>query len=224
MRWSEIVFLHWDVAPSRIAGWLPDWLTLDTRRGRAFVGVVSLCARGPIPSWAWRFAHRLPAYAQVNVRTYVHGPQGPGIYLHKTSVGSVIAAACARMLGQPYVPERAHIERRGATVEVESAPLSFEGMDHQGPSGAPRGIERWLLERTILYGALPGGVQYHVRIQHEPWRVRRMLPSLCESRVPEIEHAQPGGVLAAQAMDVNFLSLTPDWSTARNPVEALVST
>ena len=219
MRWSEILFLHWDVAPSMIARWVPDWLTLDKRRGRAFVGVVSLCARGPVPPLFWGLVHRLPAYAQVNVRTYVTGPQGPGIYLHKTSVGSVLAAAGARMLGQPYVPERAHIERSGDALEVESAPLSFEGVDGGGRASTPRGIEGWLLERYVLYGELPGRVQYHVRIRHAPWRVRRILPSLCETRVPEIEHAQPGAVLCAEPMDVDFLSLSPDWSTA-HPLEA----
>lgn len=220
MRWSEIVFCHWDVAPSVLASWVPPWLTLDTRRGRAFVGIVSLCARGPIPPLFWRFAHRLPAYAQVNVRTYVKGPHGPGILLHKTSVGSVVAAAGARLLGQPYVPERAHIERVGDQIEVESAPLSFEGADVDEAPSAPHGIERWLLNREILYGELPGRVPYHLRVQHPPWRVRRVTPFLCESRVPEIEFAQPGGILRAEPVDADIVSLKPDGLPVRHAVEA----
>lgn len=220
MRWSEILFLHWDVAPNVVAGWVPDWLTLEMRRGRAFVGVVSLRVRGPAPSLFRGLVHRLPVYPQVNVRTYVRGPRGPGILLRRTSVGSVLAAAGARLLGQPYVPERAHIERAAGVLEVESAPLSFEARDATGPGTVPRGIERWLLDRHVVYGELPGRVPYHVRVRHAPWRVRRLRPSLCEIRVSGIEHAKPGSVLFAEAMDVDVVSAAPDWRPTRAEIPA----
>lgn len=220
MRWSKVLFAHWDVAPELVAGWVPPWLALDRRRGRAFIGVVSLSARGPAPL-PWRFVRKLPVYAQVNVRTYVTGPQGPGILLRKTSVGSVLAAAGARLMGQPYVPERAHIESSGKHVEVESAPFSFAGEVLPAPAGRAEGVERWLLERYVVYAALPGGIPYHVRVRHEPWRVRRVRPDLCETRISELRGAPPGGVLLAEPMDVGIIAFVPETPAWRTTLERL---
>ena len=221
MRWSEVMFLHWDVAPESLASWVPDWLTLDRRRGRAFVGLVALCARGPAPV-PRRWLAKLPGYAQVNVRTYVTGPAGPGILLRKSSVGSVLAAAGARLVGQPYVPERAHIESEDARFEVESAPLSFEGEALDGPPARARGIERWLVERYVVYGEAPGGVPYHLRVRHEPWRVRRMKVKLCETRVGATAGAMPGGVLLAEPVDVELVGVGAERvvAAAKEPVAA----
>lgn len=220
MRWSNGVFAHWDVAPERLAGWVPPWLSLDQRRGRVFIGVVSLVAQGPAPL-PWKLVRRLPAYAQVNVRTYVTGPQGPGILLRKTSVGSVLAALGARLVGQPYVPERAHIEKHDSRLEVESAPFSFIGEALAGEPERPGGVERWLLERYVVYARLPGGVPYHTRVKHEPWRVRRMRVDLCETRVSETRGAPPGGVLLAEPVDAEIVTFAPERPPWRAPFDRL---
>ena len=40
MTWSELLFAHWPVDPDAVAALLPEGLTLDTRDGQAWVGVV----------------------------------------------------------------------------------------------------------------------------------------------------------------------------------------
>lgn len=40
MTWSELLFAHWPVEPSILAPQLPKGLTLDTRDGKAWIGVV----------------------------------------------------------------------------------------------------------------------------------------------------------------------------------------
>lgn len=225
MRWSNVVFLHWDVPPAAVASWVPSWLTLETRRRRAFVGVVAMHTVGPVPPMPRGLLRRMPVYPQVNVRTYVNGPAGPGILLRRISVGSFLAAAGARLVGQPYVPERAHVDVEGERVEIESAPLSFHG--EAVPGAAPslaQDIERDLIERYVVYGELPGGIPYHVSVRHKPWQVRRMSVSLCEPRVPEVEGRQPGGVLHAEPVDVEIVGFSPQGSLIRDVVQARAET
>lgn len=221
MRWSNQVFLHWDVAPAAVARWVPRWLKLETRRRRAFVGVAALHAVGPTPPIPRGLLRRMPAYSQVNVRTYVNGPAGPGILIRHTSVRSLLAAAGARLLGQPYVPERAHVEASGERVEIEAPPLSFDGEAvHDAAPAIAQDIERDLLERYVVYGELGGGIPYHVSIRHRPWLVRRMSIDLCEPRVREVEGRQPGGVLYAEPVDVDIVGFSPQGSLIRESVEA----
>ena len=221
MRWSNVVFLHWDVSPDAVASWVPSWLTLEIRRRRAFVGVVALHAVGPVPPMPAGLLRRMPVYPQVNVRTYVNGPAGPGILIRRTSVGSFLAAAGARLLGQPYVPERAHVDAEGERVEIESAPISFAGeATHDAPPALAQEIERDLLERYVVYGELPGGIPYHVSVRHRPWLVRRMSVDLCEPRIAEVEGRQPGGVLYAEPVDVAIAGFSPQGSLIRQAVEA----
>ncbi len=40
MTWSELLFAHWQVDPHVVASLLPAGVALNTRDGRAWVGVV----------------------------------------------------------------------------------------------------------------------------------------------------------------------------------------
>ncbi|MCK5941840.1 MAG: DUF2071 domain-containing protein, partial [Planctomycetes bacterium] len=40
MRWEDLLFLHWSVAPDLLRPHLPAGLELDTCDGRAWLGVV----------------------------------------------------------------------------------------------------------------------------------------------------------------------------------------
>ena len=40
MTWSELLFAHWPVDPDLVASLLPAGMTLDTRDGKAWIGVV----------------------------------------------------------------------------------------------------------------------------------------------------------------------------------------
>ena len=216
MRWTNVVFLHWDVSPASIADWVPPWLELDVRRRRAFVGVVAMDAQGPALRMPFGIVGRLPSYSQVNVRTYVHGPQGSGIYLHRTSVGSVVAAAGARLLGQPYTPERAHVDVQGERVAVDAPTVSFLGSPVPGAVPAHAwDIERFLLERYVVYGELPGGIPYYVRVRHAPWLVRRFELSTIEPRIEAVRGLPPGGALLAEPVNVNLVGFAPELPTLR---------
>jgi uncharacterized protein YqjF (DUF2071 family) len=119
-RWDDLSFLHWSYAPETVARLLPAGLQVDTIDGAAWVGVVPfrLTIRAPgVPAvpWAGRFA-------EVNVRTYVRGPDGrPGIWflsLDPARLGGVMLARHTYRV--PYVWARTVAERRGTQVRYRS--------------------------------------------------------------------------------------------------------
>ncbi len=43
MTWSDLLFAHWSVEPDAVASLLPAGVTLDTRDGKAWVGLCRHC-------------------------------------------------------------------------------------------------------------------------------------------------------------------------------------
>jgi uncharacterized protein len=172
MAWRDPVFAHFRSDAERLAALLPSGLELDRFDGEAWVSVVALEAVGPAPRVAPTLG-KLLRYRQVNLRTYVRGEEGPGIYLLDTWVDRRLPALGARLLGMPY-----HV-RRPLEVRFEEDRVSVRGpgtvlagrVAAEAPA-PPVGVERFLLERYWAYGQLPGGHVYAVGITHEPWRVR----------------------------------------------------
>src|SRR3954471_8428645 len=98
LRWSDVLFLHWRAQPEDLEPRLPEGLVLDRFRGAAMVSLVALRCAGPAPRpLVMPSLDPITAYDQVNVRTYVRGPAGPGILLLDARVGSVLAAVAGRL-------------------------------------------------------------------------------------------------------------------------------
>lgn len=51
MTWSELLFVHWAVEPETVVSLLPVGLTLDTRDGKAWVGVVPFLMSNVTPRY-----------------------------------------------------------------------------------------------------------------------------------------------------------------------------
>lgn len=144
-------------------------------------------------------------YAQVNVRTYVKGPHGPGIVLLDTRVNSMIAAMGASLLGQPYRYAAGMTVDRGLTRQRIVAPGG--AIDAVIAPGAPAttvpgSLASFLVDRYVVYDELPGGAPYAARIEHEPWLLRDAVPDVTGAplaRHAGIEHAE--GPLAAHVAE-----------------------
>ena len=67
-------------------------------------------------------AHSPDRFLEVNLRTYVRGPDGePGIYFWSLEASSLLAVVGARLVyGLPYFPARMSMRRAGARVEYTS--------------------------------------------------------------------------------------------------------
>src|SRR5688572_30752933 len=78
-RWNHITFFHWSCNPSSIQTRLPAGLDVDTFDGQAWVGLTPFYLshlRLPLlPPMPW-----LSQFPETNVRTYVRGPAGPGVW------------------------------------------------------------------------------------------------------------------------------------------------
>ncbi|SEH43256.1 hypothetical protein SAMN05192561_1011006 [Halopenitus malekzadehii] len=99
MTWEDVGFLHWPVDPATVADRLPDRLEVATVDGDAYLGVVPFVMRDIR-------IRGLPiglSFVELNLRTYVDGPAGPGVYFHSLDADDPIGVAIARTLfALPY--------------------------------------------------------------------------------------------------------------------------
>lgn len=95
MTWSELLFAHWPVDPSVLAPLLPKGLTLDTRDGIAWIGVVPFLMSDIAP----RCCPSIPilsCFLELNVRTYVIYDGKPGVWFFSLDAANRIAVRAAR--------------------------------------------------------------------------------------------------------------------------------
>jgi hypothetical protein len=181
MRWLHPVFLHWPMSPIHLARRLPDGVELDLYDGHAWMSLVALAVDGPVPGPLLPLA-RLQRYRQINLRTYVTGARGPGLFVFETRVDRLIAMA-ARALGAPYrLDRRVRVEVAGTRVDVHTGEAAVSArVEDAEPMRPARGLDAFLLERYWTYQRLPGGPVVALRVEHEPWRVA----PLVDVRAPE---------------------------------------
>lgn len=178
MRWDDPFFVHFAVPRARLAAKLPAGLELEVDGDEATVSLVALRATGPAPRLVERSPlARLVSYAQLNLRTYVTGPRGRGVFFLDSRVDRRWPTL-ARLAGWPY--------RRDAklayTAEPHAVALLASGVNVKGlpapelpalvEKDAP---ERGLLERYLSYGEAPGGMVFVVRVGHPHWRTRQVV-------------------------------------------------
>lgn len=177
MTWRRVVLAHWPLEePGELEAQLPPGVSLDAFWGRPWKSLVALDAAGPapLPLLAWPL-RRVVSYLQLNLRTYVRGPLGPGIFLLESAVDHRLALA-PRLLGLPYELDTClRLDTRGGALEVRSSRELLHGrIEARPPEPAhPDTLDAFLLERYVVYGLAPDGEPFAVRIEHAPWEVQR---------------------------------------------------
>lgn len=178
MRWRDVLFAHYPVAPERLRARLPDRVSLDTFDGRAWLGVVPLTMADVRP----RFAPFGRTFPQVNLRTYVTVDGDPGVYFLSMDADEPWSVTAGRKaLGIPYFRADARVRRRGKEVRFESVRTQAGEPDARvrvtyGPDGdfepvEPGSFEAFAIERYRFY--LPGrNALYTGVVDHDPWRLR----------------------------------------------------
>lgn len=180
MRWDNLLFLHWEWDPGDLRMRLPPGLLLDTFDGRSYLGVVPFRMRRVRPAFfppsPW-----LSNFEELNVRTYVIGPDGsPGVWF--------FSLACNQPLAVEVAKAFFHLNYRHAVMRSRIE----EGMCHltsrrQGsragrfvyPADCPDArparvgsIEEFLLERYALYSADAKGQLYRGDVYHDRYQIR----------------------------------------------------
>lgn len=186
MRWSRLLFLHWPVEPERIAPTLPAPLEPDLHDGRAWLGVVPFEMRGVRPRWVPALPG-LSRFPELNLRTYVRGPAGPGVWFYSLDAGHPLAVRLARAgFRLPYFDAAMALEPAGEETRYRSErthrgapPGAFDASYRPtGPRIEPDPLERFLTARWRLYSVdldpqrTPRRV-WAGEIDHSPWPLQR---------------------------------------------------
>jgi hypothetical protein len=174
-RWHDLLFAHWPMPATALAGHIPAGLHLDTYEGQAWLGVVPFRMSGirlhwlpPIPG--------LSAFPELNVRTYVTDGEKPGVWFFSLDAANRVAVAAARRwFHLPYFYAR--MQQQGedyCSVRAHKGAPPAEFRAHYRPTGAPiqarpGSLEHWLTERYALYAASPQGRLWRGNIHHRPW-------------------------------------------------------
>jgi uncharacterized protein YqjF (DUF2071 family) len=177
-RWSQLLFLHWEVPLPVLAARLPPGLDVDTYEGRAFVGLVPFTMSGIRPPWAPALPW-LSRFHEVNVRTYVRHRGEPGVWFLSLDAANPVGALLGRVLWKlPYHWARMSLERRGGLVHYRSRRLApgprGAGLSlRYGPGGlvrpaCPGTLEHFLVERYVLFAPARGRV-HRGRVHHAPY-------------------------------------------------------
>jgi uncharacterized protein YqjF (DUF2071 family) len=163
--WEQVVMLHCEVEPDRLAPHVP--LPVDLFHGRAFVSLVAITIRPaalPVP------------LSFFNLRTYAAG----GIhFLTGWLPQRVLARLGPRLVGIPYRVGRLefrHEPGRGVlrgTVRAPEGRLEYRAEIEPGAwlhPCAPGSIDAFLLERYDAH-VLP---RRTLRVRHRPWLAARV--------------------------------------------------
>jgi uncharacterized protein YqjF (DUF2071 family) len=175
-RWDENTFLHRSFEPSLIRPLVPKAFELDTFDGKAWVGLV-LFRDTTGPPWA----RSVPvgwAFPEINVRTYVRGPDGrPGVWFMSLDVASAASALGGAALGLHYRWSRMAVATDGSRIEylcrrrVPRDRATSRVVVEAGDAPADGELDRFLTARFRLYDTGPLGA-FVVPIEHPPWSLR----------------------------------------------------
>ena len=116
-RWNDLLFLHYSLEPELVRAKVPEVLTLDTYRQRAWVTVAPFWInhlRPPgVPSLPW-FSN----FNEINVRTYVSYDGKPGVYFFSLDASNLSAVWGARVFYRlPYWQASMKVDRQGRSED-----------------------------------------------------------------------------------------------------------
>jgi hypothetical protein len=211
MRWIDLAFLHWPLAPQALRPHIPAGLTLDTFDGQAWIGIVPFYMTNTRP----RFVPPMPgvsSFAELNVRTYVTVGGKAGVWFFSLDAASRLAVRGARWsFCLPYFDAHMSVVRQAEAIEYRSrrthrgAPAA-EFAARYWPKGAvylsqPGSLEHWLTERYCLYSAGSRGQIWRGEIHHPQWPLQPGEAEITVNRMTE----QIGVTLPAMPPLVHFV-------------------
>ncbi len=181
-RWNDLLFMHYSLAPEVVRALVPEVLTLDTYKQRAWVSVTPFWInhlRPPgVPSLPW-----VSNFFEINVRTYVSRDGKPGVYFFSLDASNLSAVWGARMFYRlPYWQASMKVTGRGGpkidySTKRQHGPKPAELRCSYGPVSRPfhahpGSLEHFLCERYCLYACSRKRL-YRVDIHHLPWELQQ---------------------------------------------------
>jgi hypothetical protein len=192
-RWHEISFFHWSCEPPVLERRLPSGLTLDIFEQKAWISLTPFLLVGLRPPV---FPRALGLdFPEMNLRTYVIGPAGPGIWFFSLDAARLSAVVGARAIyGLPYYWADMRVEIRDGENSYFSsrdgqakATIRIQKQDRIENQSR---LDIFLTARFRLYSTFCGRL-ITAEVFHAPWELNRL-------RVIEFEET------VRQAMAVQF--------------------
>jgi uncharacterized protein YqjF (DUF2071 family) len=171
--WEQTFWAHWPVRAAEIRARVPEELEVEEYDGSAWLGIVffrvrALRARGALP------VPGISSFLQLNVRTYVRGPDNlPGVWFFSIDASSRLAALGVRRIYRvPAYHARMTLEQVGDWQEAECVRIGEPGRVFSGRYQAtgetfhpdPGSREWFLTERYRLFTG-DGRAEIH----HDRW-------------------------------------------------------
>ena len=176
--WSDLGFIHWPFDPEAVQALLPPGLTVDVHEGRAWVGLVPFhCTIRPprVPRIPW-----VSSFEEMNVRTYVRGPDGvPGVWFITLDAARLGAVVIARSTyGLNYFWSKMNFSRVGGIATYScrrrwprpTRRVGTIALQVQEPASSTSQLDRFLTARWTFYTTL-GGRLMRSSIDHAPWEL-----------------------------------------------------
>ena len=225
-RWSDLLFLHWEVDANAIQAKLPSGLTVDLHEGRALLGIVPFFMERirpvylpPLPWLSW--------FLELNVRTYVHDELGnPGVWFFSLDCNQPVAVQLARhFFHLPYFDAAMSADRTDDTVRYRSrrhddAVVADYVWHKTAPvrTAEPGSLEFFLLERYALFAQRGDGSLFTGRVQHSPYAFAEAEVSAWSAHPARLAgfdvEGPPISALASAGVDVSVFAVTPVASPA----------
>lgn len=210
MSWLEAGFVHWRVPTRSIEAVLPPGLTADVHDGTAWITLAPhvMADMRPfglplLPDLSAVIGGGLPDLSsapEINLRTYVRGPDGrDGLWFFSLDVANLAVAAAARaFVGAPYFASRLRLEREELSVRYSGSrtgrPELFDLTIRPGAAIEPSELDVWLTGRWRAYTHHLGGLLV-TPVEHEPWPLRSATLQYCRESLtaaaglPRVEDA-----------------------------------
>jgi uncharacterized protein len=172
--WHDLLFAHWPLPAAVLRPTVPDGIELDLFDGQAWLSIV--------PFWmsnvAIRWTPSLPAFPELNVRTYVRVGDKPGVTFFSLDATNALAVAAARTAFRlPYYWASMNVAADHDAIRYHSRrsvrDVRARFVATYQPIGEvftprPGTLEYFLTERYCLYTTFLGSPVI-VEIHHPPW-------------------------------------------------------
>ena len=200
MSWHDLLFAHWPVDPALLRQHIPAPFEIDTFQGKAWIAVVPFYMTNVTP----RFVPPMPcvsAFAELNVRTYVHIGGKRGVWFFSLDAASRVAVRIARWrFFLPYFDARMSLRKQAegwinySSRRTHRGAKPAEFIASYRPTGeiAPsqKGtIEQWLTERYWLFSVDRAGRGWSGQVDHVPWPLQ-----IAECRFERNTMTEPLGI------------------------------